>query len=166
MSLSGKGWTPLQGWLYPRWELEFVKKLGEGQFGEVLLMIACVSETCRECTREHECAFVHMCRLCAYNMNIVSLSIHELVANCSRSCELHSSDRIGRQGNKDQRPRSNSVAGPFSLVTLYILSELWSSQLPEHEYCPLPPSLLCTLTYCTHKWCSQKFAVPPMYQWL
>ena len=57
-----------------------MKKLGEGQFGEVLLMIACVSETCRECTREHECAFVHMCRLCAYNMNIVSLGIHELVA--------------------------------------------------------------------------------------
>ena len=44
-SLSGKSWPPLQGWLYPRWELEFVKKLGEGQFGEVLLMIACVSTT-------------------------------------------------------------------------------------------------------------------------
>ena len=42
-----------------------------------------------------------------------SLSIGELVANCSGSCELHSSDRIGWQGKKDQRPSSNS--GP----TLY-----------------------------------------------
>lgn len=56
-----------------------MKKLGEGQFGEVLLMIACVSETCRECTGEHECAFVHIFRLCAYNMNIVPLPLPHCV---------------------------------------------------------------------------------------
>ena len=43
----------------------------------------------------------------------VSLSIRELVAILLESSELHSSDRIGRQGKKDQRPSSNS--GP----TLY-----------------------------------------------
>ena len=38
----------------------------------------------------------------------MSLSIRELVAILLESSELHSSDRIGRQGKKDQRPSSNS----------------------------------------------------------
>ena len=37
----------------------------------------------------------------------VPLSVHELVLNCSYSCEIHSSERIERQGKKDQRLRSN-----------------------------------------------------------
>ena len=32
----------------------------------------------------------------------VQLSARELVLNCSYSCEIQSSERIGRQGKKDQ----------------------------------------------------------------
>ena len=32
----------------------------------------------------------------------VPLSVRELVLNCSYSCEIHSSEGIGRQGKRDQ----------------------------------------------------------------
>ena len=37
----------------------------------------------------------------------VPLSVQELVLNWSYSCEIHSSERIGRQREKDQRLSSN-----------------------------------------------------------